>query len=242
MPAVRPLACLDLDGTLVDSRGPFATSMRAALAEEGLPDRAPTSLHRHLGPPLEETAALLVADAVTDGLVPADEAPARAEALLHAYRRHYRRLGVPATTVVAGVPEALAALAADGWRLVIVTAKIAPAAEAVLAATGLDAAVPTLYAPAPEERHVPKARSLARAIADHAALAGPGAAVAMVGDRRHDVAAAVACGVPGIGVTWAGDHGDELRAAGAAAILDRPADLPGALAALRPPADPEPVA
>ena len=62
MPAA-PLACFDLDGTLVDSRDPFAAALRGALAEHGLPDRRPEDLHRFLGPPFEQTAATLLSDA-----------------------------------------------------------------------------------------------------------------------------------------------------------------------------------
>ncbi len=228
MPA--PLACLDLDGTLVDSRGPFAAAMRAALADADLPDRPAEALHRHLGPPLEETAALLVAQDVADGRVAASDESARAEALLEAYRARYRELGVPMTRPVDGIPDALDALRTAGWRLVIVTSKIAPAATAVLERTGLGPRVEALYAPAPEERHVPKERSLRRALADHGADATT--PVVMVGDRHHDVDAAVACDVPAVGVTWAGDHRHELRTAGAVRILDLPAELAPALADL----------
>lgn len=228
MPA--PLACLDLDGTLVDSRRPFAAAMRAALADVGLPDRPAEALHRHLGPPLEETAALLVAQDVAGGRVAAPDADRRAEELLQAYRARYRELGVPMTRPVAGIPAALDALRSAGWRLVIVTSKIAPAAAAVLDGTGLAQQVDALYAPGPEERHVPKERSLRRALTDH--RADGTSPVAMVGDRHHDVDAAVACDVPAIGVTWAGDHRDELRDAGALRILDRPDELEDALAAI----------
>ncbi len=223
-----PLACLDLDGTLVDSRGPFATAMRGALAECGLPDRAPATLHRFLGPPLEETAEALTAEAVAAGTVVAAEAAATADALLHAYRRRYVAEGIPATVPVPGVPEALDRLRDDGWRLVLVTSKIRPAALAVLATTGLDARIAAVHAPGPEERHVPKARSLRAALAEHGDP--DGARAAMVGDRHHDVDAARACAVPAVGVTWAGGREPELTAAGATVLVAAPAALPAALA------------
>jgi phosphoglycolate phosphatase len=218
VPDAPPLACFDLDGTLVDSRGPFAASLRAALADLGLPDRRPEDLHRFLGPPFEETAATILSDVGR----PADEASV--EELLTVYRGHYDRTGVGATPVVAGVPEALDALGAAGWELVVVTSKMRPFAVRVLEHVGLLHAFSGVHGPAPEDRHVPKARTLAAVLAEH-----PGAAAVMVGDRHHDLDAASATGIPGVGVTWAGDHGDELRAAGAVAILDDPADLPAAL-------------
>jgi phosphoglycolate phosphatase len=220
VPPAPLLACFDLDGTLVDSRGPFAASLRAALADLGLPDRRPEDLHRFLGPPFEETAATILADAGRE----TDEAAV--EELLTVYRGHYDRTGVSATPVVPGIPEALDALRAAGWELVVVTSKMRPFAVRVLEHVGLAQAFTGVHGPSPEDRHVPKARTLAAVLAAH-----PGAAAAMVGDRHHDLDAAAANGVPGVGVTWAGDHGDELRAAGAVAVLDDPAALPAALAA-----------
>ncbi|CAB4928037.1 unannotated protein [freshwater metagenome] len=222
MPAA-PLACFDLDGTLVDSRDPFAAALRGALAEHGLPDRRPEDLHRFLGPPFEQTAATLLSDAGR----PADEAAV--EALLTSYRARYARDGIPATIAVPGIPEALDALRADGWRLVVVTSKIRTFARDVVERIGLADRFDGVHGPAPEQRGVAKATTLERVLLD----AGDPAAV-MIGDRHHDLDAAAAVGIPGVGVTWAGDHAAELRAAGAVAVLDDPAGLPAALtAALR---------
>jgi phosphoglycolate phosphatase len=220
MPASPPLACLDLDGTLVDSRDPYASCMRAALAEMGLPDRSPESLHRFLGPPVEETAASFVAEAGRD---PDGE---DAEALVRIYREHYARDGIPATRAVPGVPEALDALRSDGWSLVVVTSKVRPFALAVAERSGLDAYLDAVLGPELEERHVRKATTLARALAEH-----PHRGAVMVGDRHHDVDAAVAVGIPAVGVTWAGDHAAELREAGAVAVVGDPSELPAAVAA-----------
>lgn len=223
-----PLACLDLDGTLVDSRGPFAAAMRGALREQGLPDREPAALHRFLGPPLEETTAAIVADAVAAGLVPAADAPAAAEALLGGYRRRYVAEGIPATVAVPGVPAALDRLRDAGWRFALVTSKIRPAAVGVLEATGLGAWIDAVHAPSPDERHVPKARSLRAALAEHGGDAA--LAAVMVGERHHDVDAARACAIPAVGVTWAGGSDAELTAAGARAVVATPMALPETLA------------
>jgi phosphoglycolate phosphatase-like HAD superfamily hydrolase len=49
--------------------------------------------------------------------------------------------------------------------------------------------------------------------------------VCMVGDRKHDVQAALRHGVPTAGVLWGYGSRDELERAGAAVIIDRPGDL-----------------
>lgn len=47
----------------------------------------------------------------------------------------------------------------------------------------------------------------------------------MVGDTVYDVVGAAAHGIPTIGVSWGYGKGEELRAAGAAAIADTPEAL-----------------
>ena len=54
----------------------------------------------------------------------------------------------------------------------------------------------------------------------------------MVGDRSFDIIAAHAHGLPAIGVTWGIGTREELRDAGADAIIDRPDELPATAAVL----------
>jgi phosphoglycolate phosphatase len=62
------------------------------------------------------------------------------------------------------------------------------------------------------------------------AAAGVGTArTVMVGDSLFDIQMAQAAGVRSLGVSWGYYPPDELRAAGAAAILDRFSDLAAAL-------------
>jgi phosphoglycolate phosphatase len=52
----------------------------------------------------------------------------------------------------------------------------------------------------------------------------------MIGDRQFDIDGAKANAVRAIGVAWGFGSVDELRDAGADAIADAPAQLPGLLA------------
>ena len=52
--------------------------------------------------------------------------------------------------------------------------------------------------------------------------------VCMIGDREHDIMGAHACGVGAIGVAWGHGGLDELRAAGADAVVATVAELPAA--------------
>ena len=56
----------------------------------------------------------------------------------------------------------------------------------------------------------------------------------MIGDREFDVLAAARNGIRTVGVTWGYGSVEELKSAGAAALCDRPADLPSAVRSLAP--------
>ncbi|MBT3374052.1 MAG: HAD hydrolase-like protein [Lentisphaerae bacterium] len=47
----------------------------------------------------------------------------------------------------------------------------------------------------------------------------------MIGDRRHDIVAAKALGIPSVGVLYGYGSQDELEAAGADLLLESPSDL-----------------
>jgi len=47
----------------------------------------------------------------------------------------------------------------------------------------------------------------------------------MIGDRRFDIEAAIANGIPSIGVTWGFGTRDELESAGATLVVDQPSEL-----------------
>ena len=73
-----------------------------------------------------------------------------------------------------------------------------------------------------------KDQVVAAALAAH-----PGTrAVALVGDRAHDVLGAAAHGLPCIGAGWGPGGPEELAGAGAALVVATPAEVPAALAAL----------
>lgn len=211
--------CFDLDGCLVDSRTAIATCMNLALEAAGAPPAEPAVLHGLIGGQLLGCFEALLADAGHD--------PALAMDCVATYRRHYAEVSLTHTTPIPGIEAVLDAVAAQR-RVLVVTAKPAEFAAPILAAVGLDHHVEAVFAPALDALTEPKAASLRRALAAADAVAHPGAAW-MVGDRHHDVEAGRACGVPTVGVTWGSGDRAELRAAGADAVVDAPAELPAVL-------------
>jgi phosphoglycolate phosphatase len=126
------------------------------------------------------------------------------------------------------VPELVAALAERGVVLGIATSKSIEVAEPVLDALGLRARFAVVEGTPVDDLGTDKATVVARALARLRALGAPRPA-ALVGDRAHDVAGAHAHGLRALGALWGYGGRQELVAAGADALLQRPGDLLGLL-------------
>jgi phosphoglycolate phosphatase len=207
----------DLDGVLVDSRAAITGCLARALQAHGHEVPPVDELERLIGPPLHDAFAELIG------------APAESEAVddcVSAYRECYAVASLIETTVVPGIPEALAELAATGHPLAVATSKAVTHAEPLLAALGLRAHFAVVAGPALGARSESKATTIAAALRALGAPAGRGA---MVGDRCFDVAGARAHGLRAIGVTWGIGSARELRDAGADVLVATPRDLAAAV-------------
>jgi phosphoglycolate phosphatase len=207
---------LDLDGCLIDSTIAITRSIDHALAAIGVAPRGTAALRSSIGPPLMTSFARILAEEGRD--------PALAARCVDLYRERYVATAVEETEVVAGVPEALEALGRLA-PLAIVTTKPRPAAVMLLEALGLIDAMVAVFGPDADHRVEEKEVTLARALAT---LDVAAAVTVMVGDREHDVIAGHACGTATIGVLWGAGDRDELEAARADALVERPDALVGA--------------
>ncbi|GIJ33437.1 hydrolase [Micromonospora sediminimaris] len=189
----------DLDMTLVDSRPGIAATYRALTERTGVPVDADVAVSR-LGPPLRTEIAHWFP-------------PEQVEEAVTVYRELYPAYAITPTVPLPGAVAALAAVRDRGGRVLVVTSKIGRLARLHLDHLGLvvDELAGDLFA---EEK--------ATALRAHGATH-------YVGDHVADMVAAAAAGVPGIAVATGPCTPDELRAAGAAAVL---ADLTGFPAAL----------
>jgi phosphoglycolate phosphatase len=179
----------DLDMTLIDSRPGIAAAYRALSEQTGVYVDVDAAVGR-LGPPLEwEIGHWFPADRVAEAVA--------------AYRLLYPRYAIEPSLPLPGAREALAAVRAAGGRVVVVTAKKTELARLHLDRLGL--AVDGLAGLA-------WAEGKARALTEHAASV-------YVGDHTADMAAARAAGAVGLGVATGPCTADELRRAGAHAVL-----------------------
>lgn len=198
-PTSAPAVGFDLDMTLVDSRPGIAAAYRALTARTGVHVDADLAVSR-LGPPLRHELRQWFP-------------PEQVEAAVEAYRQLYPEYAVTPSVALPGAVEALAAVRARGWRVVVVTSKIGRLARLHLDHLGfvVDELAGDLFA---EQK--------ATALTQH----GVGL---YVGDHVADMIAARTAGVPGVGVVTGPCSADDLRGAGAELVLD---DLNGFPAAL----------
>ncbi|GAA2525932.1 HAD hydrolase-like protein [Rarobacter incanus] len=209
------LILLDFDGTLADSAPGILSSLRAAFAVAHVDEPDEATLATFLGPPIAHSLARIGLHGGT------------AQAIIAAYREHYRDVGMADTTVFPGIPDALRTLAtgSPGSRLAVATSKPEWYAQRIAAAVGLEPLLDAIYGASLDGTRITKADVIARAL-DHEPRA---VRTIMVGDREHDVTGARAHGIETVGVLWGYGSADELRAAGACALANAPAELPDAV-------------
>lgn len=214
MPSAARVILFDLDGCIVDSTEPIRRCLDLAFAEHDLPALTPERLRNHVGPPLQVSLAALVAEH--------GRPPELVDELVLAYRSRYAEASVAMALAYPGVVELVAELAAAGERVGVVTSKPQRFAVPILDALGVLPHLEVAIGPDLTEAE-PKTETLARALD----LLGPvdRPASVMIGDRHHDVDAARAHGLVGIGVLWGFGTEDELRGAGAAAVAATASDL-----------------
>lgn len=205
---------LDLDGTLVDSAALIGEHLAAAIAGIGAPVPTPAVLRAMVGPPFETALPLL-------GLTAEQVA-----AVIRAYRASYDTVAATRTPLYPGVPELLAELDADGFRLAVATSKPEPLARRIAVGVGIADRFALIGGADHETGRVGKAAVVGSVLA-RLALDPGREPVVMVGDRHHDVDGAAAHGVPTIGVGWGYAAVGEL--AGARLVIDDIDALPDAL-------------
>lgn len=207
----------DLDGTLVNSVPDLTAAANRMLAARNLASLTVPEVTRMVG----DGARALVLRAFAARGTQADEAAV--DGFIADYTAH----AADATSLFPGAAEALAQLAGSGWRLAICTNKPEAAAQALLAALGVDnlfAAIgggDSFPVRKPDPAHLRATLERAGSAPNHAV---------MVGDHRNDVAAAAGAGLPCIFAAWG--YGTPEMAAGAARVARSPVEVPAMAADL----------
>jgi phosphoglycolate phosphatase len=201
----------DLDGTVTDSAPGITRCLAHAIRAAGGRPPPSASLRSFIGTPLRE---------IFHALLPAGE-HGRIATALEAYIDRFNRIGIRENSVYPGIVEALEALRDDGCELHIATAKGADVARKILAMYQLDSMFHAVFGAEPERGITAKADILRLGLDS---LGIPCSVATMVGDRDHDIEAALRLGIRSIGVTWG--YGTPSELSSAHAIAHAPDALP----------------
>ena len=208
----------DLDGTLVNSAEGITKSVAYALSRFGI-QADERGLTCFIGPPLIDSFMRFYGFSKEQ----AGEA-------VDFYRARYRTKGVYENTVYPGIGEALAALKREGVCTAVATSKPEVFANVVVDDMGLRPFLDGVFGAELDDKQLRRSgfRSEKADVIEYALdrlCVCDRSKVLMVGDRKHDIIGAKACGIASCGVLWGFGDREELTAAGADYIAVSPADI-----------------
>jgi phosphoglycolate phosphatase len=214
------LLVFDLDGTLIDSVPDLTGALNEVLAEHGHAPLSPAEV----APMVGDGVPTLIAR----GFAARGGTAAEASAALPRYVALYEARATKLTRPYPGVPETLVELRRRGYRSAVCTNKLQHSTMTVLRGLALDA---LFDAVAGGDRYPVKKPDPGHLLSLIGELGTSPRRAAMIGDSENDAAAAHAASVPLVLMRY-GYARHDPAALGAAAVLDRFADLPAALARL----------
>ncbi|MBT2290830.1 HAD family hydrolase [Paenibacillus albidus] len=191
----------DLDGTLTDPKEGITKSVEYALNKFDIQVEHLDLLVPYIGPPLYDSFIELNAFTAEHSL--------RA---VEFYRERYRSVGIYENKVIAGIPQLLEELQTMGFDLYVATSKPTVFAEEILKHYGLDHFFKHVGGSNLDGTRALK-KDVIQYVLDENSL-HPEQSL-MIGDRKHDIIGAQACGVTSLGVTFGYGPEEELLAAGA---------------------------
>jgi phosphoglycolate phosphatase len=211
---VNRLAIFDCDGTLVDSGATIHRALAATFEQNGLDLPPPEVTRKVIGLSLTEAMAALLPNATGGEHL----------RLAEDYKRAFwqlRAAGEVEEPLFDGVIDLLDALEHEGWLLAVATGKSDRGLKHCLDYHDIHARFVSLQT---ADRHPskPHPSMVEQAIAE--AGAAPETSI-VVGDTSFDMAMAVNAGAAGIGAGWGYHDAQELIAAGAIAVAERPIDV-----------------
>lgn len=221
-------AIIDLDGTMVDTLGDFAESLRRMLDDLALPPIEAAQIETMVGKGSEHLLRCVLQHVLSSG----DQVPTaqRVEALYprawERYQHHYLAINGQYAQVYPGVAEGLQALRSAGLRLACLTNKPTTFALPLLRAKGLDGFFGHVFGGDAFERKKPDPLPLRKTCE---ALGTVATRTLMVGDSSNDAQAARAAGCPVVLTTYGYNHGQPVTAVDADGWVDSLVQLAPAL-------------
>ena len=204
----------DLDGTIMESGSGVLGSARYALEKMGV-ELPESEVRKFIGPSLF--------DSFTNTAHMSDE---DAEKAINYYRELYESKGIFDAEVYAGIPETLDRLKKAGYRQFVVTSKPQHMAKRVLDHFGIMPYLEGMVGPTEDDHSSDKAKLIRAAMESHSIEKTE---AVMIGDRCFDINGANDVGIQSIGVLYGYGSKEELEKSGAGLIVEKAADIPGAV-------------
>ncbi|MGO1592432.1 MAG: HAD hydrolase-like protein [Ancrocorticia sp.] len=183
---MRPVL-FDFDGTLADSAPIITESYILTLREKQNKDYPPEFFRPFIGPPLEDTFALLGADDVA--------------AYVRTYRAFYAQR-MHDTQLFPGILDMLATLKQAGVPMAVATSKRTDYACELSEHLGVSQYVEAVCGSSEDLSRAQKRHRVEDALSELASRGVPASNSIMVGDRIHDVEGAAANGLDTVLVRW----------------------------------------
>ena len=205
----------DLDGAVADNGEGICKSAQYALDFFGIHNEPVENLRRFVGPPLQESFQVLYGFS-----------PEKAKAAVEKYRERYRVKGVYENKLYPGIPALLEELSRRAV-VCLATSKPEVFSRKILEMGGVLPYFTRVVGSELDGRRTDKVEVIQEVLRQ---LGNPDRAQAiMVGDRKHDILGAKACGVESIGVEYGFAPERELEEAGADHIVPTVEALRGLL-------------
>ena len=197
----------DLDGTLTNPKEGITKCVQYALRDQGIEEPDLDKLEPFIGPPL--------LDSFQEFYGFTSEQAKRA---LKKYRERFQDIGIFENQVFEGIPDMLSALQSQGRKLAVASSKPEEFVLRKLEKFKLRQYFCEVVGATMDERRTAKADVIQEAFRRLGITEDKKAQVLMVGDRKHDVEGAKACGIDCLGVYVGFAVQGELEQAGAAYI------------------------
>ena len=208
------MVLFDLDGTLLDTLGDLGNSMNAVLGRLGYPQHRIDAYRYFVGDGVRKLAERVLPEA--------DRVTEKIDECFKGMRAEYAKRWEDTTRPYDGIAELLTELDKRGLKKVVLSNKpddmTKLTVEKLLADFKFDIVqgVSDQFAPKPDPAG-------ALAIADELGIA-PGEFL-YLGDTNTDMQTANSVGMYAVGAAWGFRDADELKANGAAVIVEKPTDV-----------------
>ena len=207
---METLCLFDLDGTLTDPIEGIAKAFAYSLDYFGIPMPKSDNLNKYIGPPLRESFADFVK-------------PGQVEEAVSKFREYYSETGLLENRLYDGIVDLLKRLKADDCVLAVATSKPTEYAKIVVKHFEIDEYFDLISGCELDGTRGNKCEVIKYAL--EKLNPNNKLTTVMIGDRKHDVHGAKEMGIATIGITWGYGSREELFEAGAAFVVDTPAEV-----------------